>query len=460
MTRRILIVDDQANTLKVVEAILKAEGYDVVKAKNAREALRAFENRRDIDVVLADLKMPEIDGLELYRRISAVEADIPYVIMTAHGSISSAVEAMKEGVTDYLIKPLNYHELSIVLEKAIHQKGMSKELAELRREVREKDYLGEIIGSDPRMTEVFNMIRTVAPTDAPVLIRGETGTGKELVAKAIHSLSARCDRTMVCVNSAALTDSLLEAELFGHVRGAFTGAITSKRGRLESAHKGTLFLDEIGHMSLRFQAKLLRFLQEGTFEPVGSDETRKVDARVIAATNKDLQKEIQEGRFLSDLLYRIEVITIGVPPLRSRRDDIPLLANHFVKLFAAKYGKKINGVQPEAMKAMARYQWPGNVRELENCIARALILAKGNRIALEDIPERVREASMEPAEDNGAGKCFLTIPGEGISIREVEHALIEKTLEICRGNKTMAADHLGISRKALYEKMERHGIEG
>jgi len=349
--------------------------------------------------------------------------------------------------------------LSIVLEKAISQKRMTRELAELRREIREKDFLSEIIGADPSMAEVFETVRTVAPTDVPVLIKGETGTGKELVAKAIHSLSNRCDRAMVCVNSASLNDSLLEAELFGHVKGAFTGAISNKRGRLEASHKGTLFLDEIGQMSLRFQTKLLRFLQEGTFEPVGSEETRKVDVRLIAATNKDLNEEIREGRFLSDLLYRIEVISINVPPLRNRKDDIPVLVNHFLRLFAAKYGKKITGIQAEAMEAMVRYPWPGNVRELENCIARAVILSKGSQVGLADVPERVqsRDASAGP----GAGeKHLFVLPEQGLSIREMERELLISTLEICSGNKTLAADRLGISRKALYEKMERYGIEG
>jgi DNA-binding NtrC family response regulator len=309
------------------------------------------------------------------------------------------------------------------------------------------------------MAEVFETVRTVAPTDVPVLIKGETGTGKELVAKAIHSLSTRCERAMVCVNSASLNDSLLEAELFGHVKGAFTGAISNKRGRLEASHKGTLFLDEIGQMSLRFQTKLLRFLQEGTFEPVGSEETRKVDVRLIAATNKDLREEIREGRFLSDLLYRIEVISINVPPLRSRKDDIPVLVNHFLRLFAAKYGKKITAVQAEAMEAMVRYPWPGNVRELENCIARAVILSKGSLIGLADVPERVRSRDA-PARLGTGEKHLLALPEQGLSIREMERELVISTLEICSGNKTLAADRLGISRKALYEKMERYGIEG
>jgi DNA-binding NtrC family response regulator len=457
MKKRILVVDDQTNTLKVVGAILQKVGYDVSVAKDSKEAMNIFEGRRDISAVLADLKMPGIDGLELYRMMSAIEADIPFIIMTAYGTIESAVEAMKEGVTNYLIKPLNYDVLSIVLEKAIREKKISSELAELRREVREKDYFKEIIGSDGKMKEIFEIIRTAAPTDVPILIKGETGTGKELLAKAVHSLSKRHDRPMVCINSAALTDSLLEAELFGYTKGAFTGAFSNKKGRLESANRGTLFLDEIGHMSLNLQSKLLRFLQEGSFEPVGSVETRKVDVRVIAATNRDLREEIAAGRFLSDLLYRIEVITITLPPLRKRGDDVFLLVDHFIKRLCREYGKQIDGVHPKAMDALSSYHWPGNVRELENCIARAIILSKGTSIGLDDLPERLREPLETPQAVHDV-KFRISLPDEGVSIRDMERELIMQTLEKCNWNKTLAASFLGINRKTLYEKMERYQI--
>ncbi len=458
MKRKILVVDDNVNTLRVVGAILQDEGYEVFRAQNAEEAMDAFESQRDIDVVLADLKMRGVDGLDLYRKMSAVDADIPYVIMTAHGTIESAVEAMKEGVTNYLIKPLNYSELSIVLEKAIREKKISSELAELKREAREKDYFSEIIGVDGKMKEIFEIIRTSAPTDVPILIKGETGTGKELLAKAIHSLSRRHDRPMVCINSAALTDSLLEAELFGHMKGAFTGAISNKKGRLEAANKGTLFLDEIGHMSLNLQTKLLRFLQEGSFEPVGGVESRNVDVRVITATNRDLREEISAGRFLSDLLYRIEVISITVPPLRERGDDIFLLVNHFIKHFNKVYDKEIDGIHPAAINAMAKYYWSGNIRELENCIARAIILCKGRTIGIEDLPERIRNQGDQLRVDQDM-KGILALPDEGISIRDMERLLIKMTLDKCNGNKTSAANSLGISRKALYEKIERYGLD-
>ncbi len=457
MGAKILVVDDQANTLKVVGAILQDEGYEVFKAQNAREAVRVFRNQPGVDVVLADLKMPGVDGLELYRELKAIEAEIPFIIMTAHGTIKSAVEAMKEGVSNYLIKPLDYDELSIVLKKAISEKKISAELAELRREVREKRYFRDIVGTNPEMMEVFEVIRTAAPTDVSMLIKGETGAGKELLARAIHSLSGRLERPMVCINSAALTDSLLEAELFGHVKGAFTGATANKMGRLEYADKGTLFLDEIGAMSLNFQAKLLRFLQEGSFEPVGGVETRQVDVRVIAATNRDLHEEIAEGRFLRDLLYRLEVISITLPPLRERKEDIILLIEHFIKRFDREYGKDIRGVDDAALEALMKYPWPGNVRELENCVARAIILSKGSSIGVRDLPERIRDFTQD-VQPNQNGLLDLTLPREGITICEMERELIEKTLDICNGNKTLSANCLGISRKALYAKMERYGI--
>jgi DNA-binding NtrC family response regulator len=459
MKNKIMVVDDSRSTLQVVCAILEKDGSETLKAHNAKEAMMAFEKNRDIDVVLADLKMPGVDGLQLYQMMSAQDKDIPFVIMTAHGTIESAVEAMKEGVTNYLIKPLNYDELSIVLAKAIREKRMTRELTELRREKREKDYYREIIGTHPKMKEIFEIIRTASPTDVPILIKGETGTGKELVAKAIHFLSTRHDNALICINSAALADSLLEAELFGHVKGAFTGAIANKKGRLESAHRGTLFLDEIGHMSLNLQTKLLRFLQEGTFEPVGGIDTRNVDVRVITATNHDLVTEISGGRFLSDLLFRIEVISITLPPLRERGDDIFLLVNHFIKHFCEEYGKGVNGIHEEAMDALIKYRWPGNIRELENCIARAVILSKEKLIGPMDLPEKIKtsHASM-PFRPN---KMFhLTLPDEGISIKEVECDLIKKTLEKYRGNKSEVANVLGISRKTLYEKMMRYGLEG
>jgi DNA-binding NtrC family response regulator len=455
--KKILIVDDQINTLKVVGAILQDENYEVLRAESAARALEILDGERGIDVVLADLKMPGMDGLELYRKMRAVDLNLPFVIMTAHGTIQSAVEAMKEGVTNYLIKPLNYEELSIVLERAIREKEISRELANLRQEVREMHSFENIIGASQKMLDVFQILRTVSPTDATVLIQGETGTGKELLAKAIHSLSRRRDRTLVCINSAALTETLLEAELFGYVKGAFTGAVTNKPGRLEMADGGTLFLDEIGQMSLNLQSKLLRFLQEGNFEPVGGVSSRSVDVRVIAATNRDLQEEIKAHRFLSDLFYRIEVISITLPPLRERREDVVLLANHFIKRYAKQYEKQMEDISPRALEALTNYSWPGNVRELENVIARAVILSKDKGIDVLDLPERIKSHEA-PAVSETRPPFMAEIPDAGIKLKEMERELIQRTLEKCQGNKSLAADLLGISRKALYEKMSRYGI--
>lgn len=457
MKRRILIVDDQVNTLRVLAAILQDEGYDVHMAENGPKALERFEALGKFDAVVADLKMPGMDGLDLYRKMSAYDGSVPFIIMTAHGTVQSAVQAMKEGVSNYLIKPLNYEELGIVLERAIRDREISQELANLRQEIREKYSFQNIIGACQKMQHLFEMLRTVAPTDAPVLIQGETGTGKELIAKAIHSLSRRREHTMVCINSAALTETLLEAELFGYVKGAFTGAAGNKKGRLEMAEGGTLFLDEIGQMSPNLQAKLLRFLEEGTFEPVGSVETRNVDVRVLAATNRNLEEEIKRGRFLSDLFYRIEVISITLPPLRERQDDLILLVNHFVRQYAKQYEKSIEGIHGRAMEALSRYAWPGNVRELENCMARAVILTKGRQIGLRDLPERISGGALPPGIPSK--ETSFVIPEEGLSLKEMEKELIRKTLHKCRGNKTIAADLLGISRKALYEKMSRFNIE-
>jgi DNA-binding NtrC family response regulator len=455
--KKILIVDDQINTLKVVGAILQDENYEVLKAESAARALEILDGERGIDVVLADLKMPGMDGLELYRKMRAIDRNLPFVIMTAHGTIRSAVEAMKQGVTNYLIKPLNYEELSIVLERAIREKEMSRELANLRQEVSEMHSFENIIGASQKMRDVFQILRTVSPTDATVLIQGETGTGKELLAKAIHSLSRRRDRTLVCINSAALTETLLEAELFGYVKGAFTGAVTNKPGRLEMADGGTLFLDEIGQMSLNLQSKLLRFLQEGNFEPVGSVSSTSVDVRVIAATNHDLQEEIKAHRFLSDLFYRIEVISITLPPLRERSEDVLLLANHFIKRYARQYEKQMGDITPRALAALTNYSWPGNVRELENVIARAVILSKDKEIDLLDLPERIKAHEAHAVSETRA-PFMAEIPDAGIKLKEMERQLIQRTLEKCQGNKSLAADLLGISRKALYEKISRYGI--
>lgn len=437
--KKILAVDDRKNSLKVLAAILSDEGYEVLRATSGEEALKIYKSKVVIDAILSDFKMPEMDGLELFKKMNAIKPAPPFIVMSAYGTVKSAVQALKEGVTHYLIKPLDYDELCLVLEKAIREREGAKELANLRRQVQEETSCHGIIGTSKVMSDIFEMVRTVGKTDASVMICGETGTGKELLARAVHLESHRRKAEMICINSAALTENLLEAELFGYAKGAFTGAETDRKGRLELADQSTLFLDEIGHMSLRLQVKLLRFLEDKTFEPVGSTESRKVDVRIIAATNLDLQTEIKKERFLSDLLYRIEVIKIQAPPLRERQDDIHLLAHYYTKKYANQYGKEIKAIEPDAMKVLQQYKWPGNVRELKNYIERGVILSKKPALCVSDLPETIRKTE--------------NVCGEVWNLKKTEKELILKTLKNFEGNKSLTARHLGISRKTLYKKL-------
>ncbi len=457
--KTIMVVEDRGNTLKVISAILEDEGYHVLKATSGGQALALFNANPAIQAVLSDLKMPGMDGLALFRQMQAVRRPPPFIIMTAYGTVKSAVQALKEGVTNYLIKPLDYEELVIVLEKAIRDYSLSQELKALKASIDPHEAFHEMIGSDKKMMEIFERVRMVGPTDASVLIYGETGTGKELLARAIHLESRRHERPMVCINSAALSESLLEAELFGYVKGAFTGALGDRQGRLETADQSTLFLDEIGHMSLKLQAKLLRFLQEMSFEPVGGSVTKRVDVRVIAATNLDLQQRIREGKFLSDLLYRLEVMPMRLPPLRQRDGDICLIADYFVRRLARQYDKPVEGITPEALKLLCNYEWPGNIRQLKNVIARSVILSRDTQLAVDDLPQDIVGDVTGKAQSERA--CLIaSLPPDGITLREMEIDLIRRTIAQCENNKSLAARQLGISRKTLYEKIQRYGLDG
>jgi DNA-binding NtrC family response regulator len=455
--KKVLAVDDSSNTLKVIAAILKDDGFDVLQAQSGPDALDILQGTDDVDVVLSDLKMPGMDGLELYRNLCETGKTLPFIIMTAHGTVKSAVQALKEGITNYLIKPLDYEELVLILNRAIHEHEISQELTSLKKQIGKDRTFHDMIGDGSKMQEIFDMVRTVGPTDASVLIYGETGTGKELLARALHEESKQREKSMVCINSAALTEGLLEAELFGHVKGAFTGAVAEKKGRLETADGSTLFLDEIGQMSRRLQAKLLRFLEHMTFEPVGGTHSRRVDVRLLAATNLDLQKEIEEGRFLQDLLYRIDIVSIWLPPLRERMDSFPFLVDHFIRQYALQYEKEIKGAHPDVMNILMYYSWPGNIRELKNCIARAVILSKNALLMPGDLPEKII-AGTSPFSSRNKDGWVNELPEQGISLQAMEKELIQKTLEKCGGNKSLSAQYLGISRKALYQKLKRYKI--
>jgi DNA-binding NtrC family response regulator len=452
---RILLVDDRVSTLKVIKAFLEKEDYEVVTANSGKMAEDTFREHQDFDAVLADLKMPGMDGLELYRRLKRLDEHVIMIIMTAHGTIESSVSAMKEGVYDYVTKPLIMDELLVTLSKAMRDRKREAELTALRNEVAQRFGFHNIVGKSRRMQEAFGIIKAVAPTEATVLITGETGTGKELFTKAIHYNSSRREGPLVAIDCGALSESLLEAELFGYVKGAFTGADTNRIGRLEAAHRGTLFLDEVGQMSVALQAKLLRFLQERTFEPVGSVTPRSVDVRVIAATNRDLRLEVERQRFLPDLFYRLQVIQITIPPLRERLGDIPLLVEYFFKKATTEYKKPHLEISDDTLDALMAYPWPGNVRELSNTINRMVILGQSPTIGLDDVPAHIGEAFQE---SESAPRFLRKLPGKGVTLREAEIELIKMTLEYFGDNRSLTAKALGISRKSLYERIQRYNL--
>ncbi len=430
---KLLIVDDDESHRLMLKAVLSEEGCRINEAGDGKEAVELVEEN-DFDLILMDIRMAGMSGIDALKIIKAKRPELPILLMTAYGTVKSAVEALKLGAIDYFTKPLDIQELKLAVKNAV--KNVKIE------EVSDKDFT-EIIGKSKGIKEILETVLRIAPTDATILIYGESGTGKELIANAIHQKSKRSDKAFIKVNCAALTETLLESELFGHEKGAFTGAISKKEGRFELADKGTIFLDEIGDMSPATQAKVLRILQEKEFERVGGTKTLKVDVRVIAATNKELDKEVKAGRFRDDLYYRLNVVTIQIPSLRERLEDIIPLSDHFLRHYKEKNNKTIKGLHPEALSLMQSYNWPGNIRELENAIERAVIMSRGEYIAPSDLPITIQ--STEKAET-------------GATIKDVEKDLILKTLHETDGNRTKAAQLLGITRRTLLNKIKEYKI--
>jgi DNA-binding NtrC family response regulator len=448
MRFKLLVVDDEKNIREGLADFLAMDGYAVETAADGDGGLKSFQ-KGDIDLVITDLRMPGLNGEELLKRIVSETPGIPVIVLTGHGTVENAVTAMRNGAYDFLTKPVNLDHLSLLVKRALQSRELILKHRRLEEELEQKKTFEAIIGTSNPMRKVFDTVRRVAPTKASILITGESGVGKELVADAIHQLSPRKDKPLIKVHCAALAASLLESELFGHEKGSFTGAVARKRGRFELAHEGTLFLDEIGEIDQNIQIKLLRVLQEKKFERVGGEETIESDVRIVAATNKDLKAEIDKGNFREDLYFRLNVVNILVPPLRERRDDLPLLITAFLKEFAEENGKTVEGINEKARAAIYGYDWPGNVRELRNCMESAVVMTKGPVITEEDLPPTLRTKN----EDG-----WIRIP-LGTTLEESEKIIIRDTLSAHKGNKTKAAEVLDIGRKTLHRKLAEWGVE-
>ncbi len=454
-THRILVVDDEPPIRDVLSTVLTAEGYTVSTASDLPEALRLITEDA-FDIVITDLKLPKGNGIEVLHQIKRLNLDTLGIVLTGYGSIESAIEALRTGAHDYITKPFHADEIKILVRKALEYKKLHKENIYLRRQIQSAYRIENIIGSSPRMQELFQLIQTVADSDSTILIFGESGTGKELVARAIHYGGLRRNHPLIPVNCGAIPEGLLESELFGHVKGAFTGAVMNRVGRFQLADGGTIFLDEIGDMSPKLQVKLLRVVQEQEFDPVGSTETVKINVRVIAATNMDLEQSVAEKRFREDLYYRLNVIPLHIPPLRERREDIPLLIQHFVEKFNNLKHRKITGFSPDAIELLQEYPWPGNVRELENLVERMAILKSIGKVAVRDLPQKFK---VPQADTIPAGQFF---PEHGIDFNSVvddfEKRLILHALNKASGVKSRAARLLRVKRTTLVEKIRKKGI--
>jgi two-component system, NtrC family, response regulator AtoC len=456
--KRVLVADDELNMRRVLEAILRREGYDVITAANGIEALGGMS--ANIHTVITDLKMPGLDGMGLLKRLSVDYPDVPVVMITAHGSVENAVEAVKLGAFDYLEKPFEQEQIRQVVAKAISTYALSRKDA--RPEEPSERGRFRLVGQSPAIRQIYAVVEKVANTPSTVLISGESGTGKELIARALHENSTRHAGPFIKINCAAIPKTLMESELFGYDKGAFTGAVGAKPGRFELAHGGTLFLDEIGEIPVEMQVKLLRVLQESEFERVGGIKTIKVDVRLVTATNRDLLEEIAAGNFREDLFYRLNVVPIQIPPLRERREDIPLLAEHFIAKFNERLKKQIVSISPEAVAELVGYHWPGNIRELENLMERTILFCEGPEIRVSDLPPEIvgvapaaPTAAAEGEPRPAAGSLKEAVRAE---TERVERELIQRALDATGGNVTQAARKLKISRKSLQTKMKELGL--
>jgi len=453
MNGRVLVVDDDRRMCELLEAGLGKKGFDVSSRQSANEAFDEI-GISGVEVVVTDLNMRGVNGLEFCERVVASFPDVPVIVITAFGSLETAVAAIRVGAYDFITKPFEIDELLFALDRAIQHKRLRDEVKRLRSEVRGDRGIDEFIGSSEAMRQLQDMIGRIADSDASVLVTGESGTGKELVARALHRRGPRHEGPFVAINCAAMPESLLESELFGHARGAFTDARSARNGLFVQASGGVLFLDEIGELPLGLQPKLLRALQERVVRPLGSDTEVPFDARVIAASNRDLASAVEDGRFREDLFFRINVIHLELPPLRSRAGDVLLLAQDFIRRLCERSGKKVDGLSPQAAEKLLAYPWPGNVRELQNCIERAVTLARYDQIMVDDLPEKIRayrRSHVLVASDD---------PSELVPMEEVERRYILRVMEAVAGNKTLAARILGFDRKTLYRKLERYGSDG
>lgn len=449
---KILIIDDERNTREGLERALKAE-YDVALAEDAEKGLDQI-TAGNFDIVLTDLRMPGLDGLSLIKRVKAMENPPDCIMLTAFGTVENAVEAMKSGAYDYLTKPINLDNLELLLKRALESRRLKRENTELRSGLAATYSFKNMIGKSAAMHQIFDTLHQIAPARSTVLLTGDSGTGKELAARALHQQSNRADKPFITVHCAALSTNLLESELFGHERGAFTGAQERRIGRFEAADGGTIFLDEIGEIEPQVQVTLLRILETRTFERVGGTATIESDVRLIAATNRDLKKQVDERKFREDLYYRLDVLHIHMPSLRGRREDIPLLLKHYLDEFNAENAKEIQGFVSEAVNVLNQYHWPGNVRELRNCVERMVVMTQNETLAVEDIPGTIRTAV---AGDEGAGLTGI-VGADSLDMEANERSLILKALKDCDGNRSAAARKLGISRRTLHRKLNQYKL--